>query len=101
MDLRNTHGMTKAQGILNHWAIGADGTAGSLEPDSFQVSDPIKKHLETFHQYFPNASEADLRSNISGVLMGGVTTKKAFYDYLLIMIVRNIICLIRPAISHS
>ena len=83
VDLRNTHGMTKAQEILNHWAIGADGTEGSLEPDSFQVSDPIKKHLETFQQYFPNASKADLRSSISGALMGGFTTKKEFYDYLL------------------
>jgi hypothetical protein len=35
VDLRNTHGMAKAQETLNHWAIGADGTEGSLEPDSF------------------------------------------------------------------
>lgn len=75
--------MTKTQDILNHWAAGADGTTASVEADSFQVSDPIKKHLETFQAYFPNAKTSDLRSAISGAMMGGFTTRKDFSDYLL------------------
>ncbi len=83
VELRHTRGMTKNQEILNNWAVGADGTTASVDADAFQALDPIKKHLETFRSYFPNASAADLRGSISGALMEGLTTKKDFYDYLL------------------